>query len=219
MSQPTFDVELIRTQWLTDSTLELTFQTDGLSAFEAGQFVSFFLPLEKENGDNTKGKTIRRSYSVASSPEELKAKGVFQIAVALVPNGQASACFSAAQPGSVFPVTGPFGQLTLPVPEQLQLVAPDRLVLVGTGTGMAPYRSMLPQLQQLRQQGQKIHLLMGVRQRCDLFYVDDFHSLTNEEQPVPLDCCLSREEITDPAAGEHSGYVQDRLAELSLLPG
>lgn len=210
MPQPTFDAELVSSQFLTDNTLELTFRTHELTHFEAGQFVSFFLPC----GDQT----IRRSYSIASSPDELVAEGLFQIAIALVPDGRASGSFSAAKVGCRLPFSGPFGQLVLPASDAGELPAAGRLVLVGTGTGMAPYRSMLPQLKQLKQQGQRMELLMGVRRRDDLFYMDDFRSLVDRGEAVGVGCCLSREDAVDPAAGEYKGYVQRRLQELSLQP-
>ena len=159
------------------------------------------------------GESLKRSYSIASSPEKLAREGLLEIAIGLVSDGSASECFSRAQPGEQFEITGPFGILTLP--EEL----PDRLMLAGTGTGMAPYRAMLPQLEQLQQQGQRIHILMGARSRDDLFYQDDFRALAEASGNVTYEACLSREEALDVSAGEKKGYVQQRFSELGLTPG
>jgi ferredoxin-NADP reductase len=57
-------------------------------------------------------------------------------------------------PGEHFGISGPFGLLVLP--ETL----PKRLVLVGTGTGMAPYRAMLPELEKAAFNGVSLHILL-----------------------------------------------------------
>ena len=205
MARPAFNLELIESTRIATTTLGLVFRVKSPPEFEAGQFVSL---LFEHNGDN-----LKRSYSIASSPEKLRDKGVLEIAIGLVPNGAASECFAQAKVGDSFQMTGPFGLLTLP--KEL----PERLILVGTGTGVAPYRAMLPQLSTLAQQGKVIHILMGARHRDDLFYQEDFQRLAQTSAGGNFETCLSREDEVNPEAGEYKGYVQDRLAELSPTPG
>lgn len=205
MARPAFNLELIESTRLASNTIGLVFRVENPPAFEAGQFVSL---LFYHNGE-----TLKRSYSIASSPEKLANEGLLEIAIGLVPNGAASECFSHAKPSDTFQMTGPFGVLTLPKE------IPERLILIGTGTGVAPYRSMLPQLRTLVEQGQKVHILMGARQREDLFYQQDFQALANASTEVCFESCLSREEDVKAARGEYKGYVQDRLCELTPTPG
>ncbi len=205
MGRPTYDMELIANKKLADNTLGLTFRVTEPPTFEAGQFISI---LFEHNGEE-----LKRSYSIASSPEQLKSEGVLEIAIGLVKEGKASECFSNAKVGNTFQMSGPFGMLTLP--EQ----HPKRLIFVGTGTGVAPYRAMLPQLEQLGRQGQAIHILMGARQRGDLFYTDDFQKLAESSDSIFFNACLSREQNVNTTANEYSGYVQYRLEEISLTPG
>ena len=205
MARPAFNLELIESTRIATSTLGLVFRVDSPPEFEAGQFVSL---LFDHNGES-----LKRSYSIASAPDQLANEGLLEIAIGLVSNGAASECFSQAKAGDTFQMTGPFGVLTLP--KEL----PDRLILVGTGTGVAPYRSMLPQLEALSKQGKRIHILMGARQRADLFYQQDFKALASVSTEVYFESCLSREADVHTNSGEHKGYVQDRLSTLSPTPG
>ncbi|WP_281645103.1 FAD-binding oxidoreductase [Parendozoicomonas sp. Alg238-R29] len=204
MARPVYELELVESTHLAISTLGLVFHVDNPPEFEAGQFVSLLFEHNAES--------LKRSYSIASSPDKLRNECLLEIAIGLVPGGAASEHFANAKVGDKFQMSGPFGALTLPKD------MPERLIMVGTGTGVAPYRSMFPQLEQLTQQGIKIHILMGARNRGNIFYREDFQSLPANSQPVIFETCLSREETVDPSAGEHKGYVQERLSKLDLTP-
>ena len=204
MPRPATPITLVSNQELTSHTIELTFQTDEPFPFEAGQFVS----LQFQHHDQQ----LKRSYSLASSPELMSEKNLFKVAIGLVPGGAASECFAKAEPGNSFAMTGPFGLLTLPKE------VPQRLIFVGTGTGMAPYRSMLPQLKALKEQGTNIHILMGARYRSDVFYHSEFLALTEPTSGVVFETCLSREEHILSEQGEVKGYVQNHFATLDLNP-
>ena len=205
MPRPAYNLELIKNSQLTPNTISLTFQVENPPAFEAGQFISLLF--------NHNGEEMKRSYSIASAPELLSGQGLLEVAIGLVPGGCASERFSSAKEGEQFQMTGPFGILTLP--EEL----PKRVIFAGTGTGVAPYRSMLPQLEKLKQQGQHIHILMGARHREDLFYVNDFQDLSKDSDNIAFEACLSREPNINSQGGEYKGYVQGRFTELSLTPG
>ena len=211
MALPTYDIELTKTTQLARSTIQLSFRVnDDDFIFEAGQFVS--LRFAYENSDH------KRSYSIACSPEDFRRTGEIEIALGNIPGGRASECFKKAAPGDLFTLAGPAGVLTLP--EEL----PERLVLVGTGTGVAPYRAMLPALIKALDQGVSVHIIMGVRQREDLFYNEDFESLAAVYDSAHYDICFSREAPAgDPDVGDQNntfhGYVQSRLPGLELTPG
>ncbi len=205
MPRPVFDAELLSKTQLSEDTLQLTFQlaNDGFS-FQAGQFVSIQFELD--------GESFKRSYSIANSPDAFQSTRQMDIAIALLPDGRASRRFQEAMPGERFGISGPFGFLVLP--DNL----PERLVLVGTGTGMAPYRAMLPELEKMAASGIALHFLMGARHRKDVIYREDFSSLASQFEQVTFELCLSRE--ANPAAEmqEYPGYVQTRFPHLNLSP-
>lgn len=115
---------------LTLNTQHFRFTTDeslGLE-FKAGQFIS--LHIEKD------GKEHRRNYSIANCPEN---KNVIELAMSYIPNGLASTLLYNLLPGETIQASGPYGQFILK-----DEVLPQRYILIGTGTGITPYRSMLP---------------------------------------------------------------------------
>lgn len=205
MPRPVFDAELISKTQLSDHTLQLAFQFENDTfSFKAGQFVSVQFELD--------GEALKRSYSIASSPSHCVSSRQIEIAISLILDGRASRCFQKAVSGEHFGISGPFGVLVLPE------ILPKRLVLVGTGTGMAPYRAMLPELEKIAINGVSLHLLMGVRHRNDVIYCNEFTALASRYDHVFFDVCLSREANPDSTMNEFSGYVQNRFPYLTLSP-
>ena len=97
----------------------------------------------------------------------------------------------------------------------------QRYLLIGTGTGVTPYRAMLPQLEtQIRQRGVKVVLLFGARTPVELLYGDEFRAFADKHPDnfrfVP---CLSRELPAADSSQAHAdvrhGYVQQFLEEFA----
>ena len=204
MPAPQYPVILTEKKQLSDNTTQLDFEFVGDSGSDfdyiAGQFIQFLIETEE--------KVKKRSYSIAGSPQEFKDQGRLSVALSYVENGLASGFFAKAEPGLKIAVSGPYGVLTLPKD------IPGQLVLVGTGTGIAPYRAMLPELKELAGKGVQIKIVMGVRYRHDLIYRADFEALKELDYRV----CFSRETETDSAKNEFTGYVQDQFSGLNLNP-
>ena len=204
MPMPQYPVTLVGKTQISDNTLQLDFEFEGDSGkdftFTAGQFVQFLIDTEE--------KVRKRSYSIACSPKSFQKSGRLEIALSFVDNGLATQLFQQAEPGLKLQMTGPFGVLTLPKEFS------GKVVLVGTGTGIAPYRAMLPQLVELTEQGIPVRVLMGVRHRNNLIYKDDFASVDAIDYRV----CFSREDDCDKSEKEFKGYVQNQFAQLSLNP-
>ncbi len=100
--------------------------------FEPGQFAVLGLPA----GQRHDGKLIKRAYSIASSPLE---REFMEFYIALVPGGELTPRLFRLQPGDELWLSKKIkGSFTLDgVPE-------DRNILfLATGTGLAPYMSML----------------------------------------------------------------------------
>jgi len=115
-------------------------------------------------------------------------------------------------------VSGPFGRLL--VPEKL----PGRLFLVATSVGIAPYLPMLDQLSPaLRGSQLEVYFLYGTRDHSEFIYGEKLRQYADDHQGFHLHVCYSRELISG-AGGyefrndEFSGYVQERLKQLSLSP-
>lgn len=107
-------------------------------------------------------------------------------------------------------MSGPFGALTLPRTD------PERYVLIGTGTGVAPYRAMLPELE-LRIQNNsalEIVLLMGVRKPAELIYGEEFLALSQTYPGFNFYVCYSREMPASPERHTFSGRVNTVFDQL-----
>ncbi len=187
---------------ITPSVLELSFKrADGEElAYAAGQFLNIHFEHD--------GKLIHRSYSVASAPRD---GGTLDIAVAPVEGGRATRFLFDLQPGDEVQASGPFGRFVL------RDDPPCRYVLVGTGTGITPYRAMLPGLSDRLGSGEySVELLLGVQYRHDQLYGDDFRVFAEQHPNFRFRACLSREE--ECKEGEYSGYVQAQFDSLELNP-
>lgn len=84
------------------------------------------------------GSPLRKPYSIASAPWELKKTGVLQVLAQIDDTGALDPHLELAAPGTLIDLEGPFGTFGL---------APDfrdhPLLLIAGGTGIAPLRSML----------------------------------------------------------------------------
>ena len=166
------------------------------------------------------GSDARRSYSIAvGRAPDAEPDGRVEFAVSYVPGGSATALFESMPIGTVIDASGPFGRFCL-FPRD----ANQRYLLIGTGTGVTPYRAMLPQLeQQMAQRGIEVVLLQGARTPDELLYGDEFRAFANTHLGFRYLLCFSRTlpEADSPHAHPdvRHGYVQTVLPALAPNPG
>ena len=166
------------------------------------------------------GTATKRSYSLATIHDHAMGPGeAVEIAVSYVPGGAATALFEGLDAGDTVDASGPFGRFCL-VPADTN----RRYLLIGTGTGVTPYRAMLPQLERaIAERGIQVVLLFGARTPDELLYGDEFRVFADRHPDhfrfVP---CVSREL---PAAGTphahadvRHGYVQQFLPDFAPDP-
>ncbi len=171
-------------------------------AFTPGQFITIHIDVD--------GKVLRRSYSIATIPGKSE---LIEIAAGRVEGGIATTLLYGLKPGEKITVTGPFGRLILR-DEQ-----PSRYVLVATGTGVTPYRSMMPMLaERLADQQLEVMVLLGVRNRDELLYADEFLSYAQQYPNFHFRAYYSRKLPEQAQDFEHQGYVQTSFADLNLEP-
>ncbi|AOE49628.1 FAD-binding oxidoreductase [Kangiella sediminilitoris] len=200
MPLPSFQVSLESNEIITPKVRKLVFKLDDPKtiSYKPGQFVSFMLPSDDD-------RPIKRSYSISNMEKNTDGVTHIEFVIAYVDGGKASELFFNAEPGMTMEMTGPFGLLCLL--EEL----PQRVFLVGTGTGVAPYRCMIEQIK--ARPDTEFHILFGAQYYEDMFYLDDFNEVAKLDH-VHFHPCLSRED----KEGCVSGYVQTKLAELNPNP-
>jgi CDP-4-dehydro-6-deoxyglucose reductase len=123
--------------------------------FTPGQFVSV--------KEQVAGKEVTRAYSIASPPNGNR----FALCLNRVAEGLVSPRMFALKPGEHVEVNEPLGYFTLRQSEK-------PAVFIGTGTGIAPFRSIL--LNALPQSG-PITLLFGARHPHGVLYREEFEEL------------------------------------------
>src|SRR5689334_3982694 len=113
-------------------------RTDGKPfAFVPGQFVQVHFHYAD-------GKATKRSYSVATIGDGTTAPVErVEIAVSYVEGGAATELLSTLAEGGTIDASGPYGRFCL-----MDNDANHRYLLVATGTGVTPYRAMLPKIRE-----------------------------------------------------------------------
>lgn len=132
-------------------------------SFKAGQFVLFDVPLVEDPND-----IQPRAYSIASPPTSDRE---LTFVVMNKEGGRATRWVKEAlKIGDSVRIQGPFGVFTL------REENPKEYVFVATGTGLAPFTSMLPHILS-KGDRRPMHLFFCVRYEEDLFYVEELKLL------------------------------------------
>lgn len=173
--------------------------------FQPGQFIQ--VHFQYADGTDTK-----RSYSLATIHDHALGPGeAVDIAVSFVPGGAATALFEGLDIGGQVSASGPYGRFCLHPGDHNA-----RYLLIATGTGVTPYRSMLPLLATaIAERGVQVVLLQGARSPAELLYSEDFEAFAARCPGFRYVPCLSRELPADPGADVRHGYVQQHLAEFA----
>ena len=206
-----FPLKLVSRRMVAPTVAHLSFlRDDGLPLdYIPGQFIQVHFTYAD-------GTAARRSYSLATIHDHARGPGdVVDIAVSYVAGGAATALFEGMPIGGTVDASGPFGRFCL-----LPNDANRRYLLIGTGTGITPYRAMLPQLEQLMAgRGVEVVLLQGARTPDELLYGDEFRAFAQAHAGFRYVPCLSRELPAADSAHAHAdvrhGYVQNALAEFA----
>lgn len=148
--------------------------------FKAGQFVTLDLPIGEKRMQRW------RSYSIANAPN---GSNQFELCIVNAPEGLGSTyLFDEIQEGASLKFKGPDGGFILP--EKIE----KDLVFVCTGTGIAPFRSMIQDLKNAGKTHQKLHLIFGTRHESGLLYRQEMEALAQEMPNFKYEVTLSRPE-------------------------
>jgi ferredoxin-NADP reductase len=194
----TLSARVLRSLPLSEFTRHLELEVDGVPRF--GFVPGQWLSVKVITPD---GEEMTRAYSIASPPS-----GNGQVALCLnrVQDGFMSNYLCSLDQGARIEFQGPFGDFILRPP-------PRDTVFIATGTGIAPFRSMLHWLlaESDRHQGRQFWLLFGARYEDDIYYREEFEHLAAKHANFHFLPTLSR--VTPEWKGLR-GYVQEHLAEI-----
>jgi ferredoxin-NADP reductase len=200
-----FQLRLADSFMLAPSVRHLSFErADGQAlAFVPGQFLQVHFQYDD-------GKPTKRSYSVGTIGDGSGPVDRIEIAVSYVEGGAATKLLGDLSQGETIDASGPYGRFCLMDGDQNQ-----RYILIATGTGVTPYRAMLPQIAKLiESRGCRFVLLYGARNEGELLYGEEFEAFARAHEGFDFHPCLSRGARPSPRPNDRLGYVQDMLAEL-----
>jgi CDP-4-dehydro-6-deoxyglucose reductase len=159
--------------------------------FIPGQFITMDLPIGEKRLDRW------RSYSIAS---ESLIDSNLELCIVKLPEGRASTYLTdEIDIGEEIKFKGPEGKFILP--KDLS----KEIVMVCTGTGVAPFRSMIKSIVKNNLTPLKIHLIFGTRYERDILYRAEFEALAKKYHWFEYDVTLSKGDSK--AWNGNRGYV------------
>ncbi len=163
--------------------------------FIPGQFVTLDLPIHEKVNKRW------RSYSIASWPD---GTNIFELVIVLDKEGAGTNyLFKEIKEGDTLTLRGPQGVFTL------RETLDEDLILICTGTGIAPFRSMVHHIKNQEIPHKNIYLIFGCRTQSTLLYYNELVQLQQELPRFSYIPVLSREEWQ----GE-TGYVHHVYEEI-----
>lgn len=181
------------------NTLSFFIQVEELERFDfkPGQFVTLDLPIHEKPNKRW------RSYSIASAPN---GTNIFELVIVLNQDGLGTPyLFNEVKVGDSLTFRGAIGVFTLPE------VLDKDLFFICTGTGIAPFRSMVQHIYKNNIPHKNIHIVFGCRTNDDLLYYDELKNLQKDLFTFRYWPVLSRE-IWE----ENTGYVHHVYEKLCL---
>ena len=200
-----FTLRLADSRMLAPSVRHLAFErVDGQPlAFIPGQFLQIHFHYDD-------GTATKRSYSVATVGDGHSPVQRIEIAVSYVDGGAATKLLSGLSIGDTVEASGPYGRFCLQDND-----THPRYLLLATGTGVTPYRAMLPAFEKLLAKGDReVVLLYGARNETELLYGEEFEVFAQTHPGFSFYGCLSRQPRAVPRSNDRPGHVQSVLAEL-----
>ena len=164
-------------------------------ANEAGQYVMLDV-----------GEGQKRAYSMCDRPD---IDSSFEILVDHEPGGVGVNFLRSLQFGQEVQLIAPLGGLTI----KPEWSSSEPLVLIATGSGIAPFKAIVTDLLQIKKDLRPLQLYWGMRHDDDLFWLDDFTGIAvayPQFQFVPL---VSRP--SDLWSGQ-TGRVTDYLRQIEV---
>ena len=142
ISNPAADVAVLKLQLPANQNLQ----------YRAGQYVEFIL----RDG-------ARRSYSMANAPHDLGSPPAMELHIRHMPGGKfTDQVFSTLKEKDILRMEGPFGSFFL------RADSSKPMILLASGTGFAPIKAIVQQLQHLGSDRPAV-LYWGCRRKADLY--------------------------------------------------
>jgi len=166
--------------------------------FTAGQYISVAIG----GGDPASAGQVRRAYSIVSSPST---KHAVDLLVDIEPGGKGSTYMKNLKPGDAVEFLAPLGLFTV--------AAEPKLLFVATGSGIAPFKSMIGDLLEEKKDQREIWLLWGLRQVEEMFWEEEWRQINEYYANFHYRLMISKPPGMWPLV---SGHVDKELNDVAL---
>jgi len=160
--------------------------------------------------------TIERAYSMANYPAEGEDIVMLNVRIASppprlpdVPPGKGSSYIFNQKPGDKVTISGPFGEFHIKPTDR-------EMVFIGGGAGMAPLRSHIMRMLETEKTKRKMSYWYGARSLREMFYVEDFDRLQEENENFEWHVALSEPLPEDNWTGD-TGFIHEVVRDNYLL--
>jgi len=188
--------KVIRIENETATTRRFWIEVPELETFDfvSGQFVTLDLPIHEKPNKRW------RSYSIASWPDSTN---VFELVIVLDEKGLGTPyIFDNWVVGSEVSFRGAQGVFTLKEPLE------NEIFMICTGTGIAPFRSMVNHIKKHNIPHNGLNLIFGCRTKDTLLYYDEMKQLEKELKGFHYHPILSREQWEGKTGYVHIVYEE-----------
>ena len=189
--------EVSSTDFIAPNTklIRLTLPPEVDFQFTAGQFITLDLPVGEKRLNRWK------SYSIANAPTD---ENYLELCVSKIEDGLGSTYLvDTLNVGDTLKFKGPEGTFILGDDN------PNEIIMICTGTGVVPFRSILMDKLYRNQFNQKIHLIFGTRNKENILFQQDFESIKAKFPSFDYTIVLSRESDWEGAKGHvHNVYME-----------
>jgi ferredoxin-NADP reductase len=199
MALTEFQFNLLSCDYITPRVKHFigTIEADATWNFIPGQFITIIFEHDEQ--------ILRRSYSIANPPKQQ----TIEFAASFVEGGPGTEFLFNLKPGDSFKITGPFGRLILKEDKSVK-----RVFLIGTSTGITPYRAMLDCIAQ--DTGLQFEIIQGVSHVNEILFETEFLNFCAMHGHTQFTAAISREKSDK--IHHHHGRIQSVLKEKALVP-
>ena len=171
---------------ITRSTWKFTLKFDSDFNYKPGQFITLQL------------RGISRNYSIASFS---KNRNLIELIIVKVKDGKLTTLlFNDVFVGENLKVRGPIGDFVLP-----KEINRD-FFFICTGTGLAPFKSILDEMQISKNYPKRIFLIFGTKTKKDILFFNEMKELTKSIPNFNYIPVLSRENWSGKTGYVHNQY-------------
>ncbi len=195
MAIQNFKAKIKSVEEISRDTKIFTLELDKELIFKAGQFLTLII---EENGEK-----FTAPYSIASNPSE---KRNIKLAIKLVNKGSVTSRLWKKSKGEELKLMGPMGGFGIKESDK------QKIFFIGTGTGIAPLKSMIESL--LEEKTQKsLTLIFGERFEKEILFEKELRDLEKNHKNFKFISVISKP--SEDYKGK-TGHVQENLKDLEI---